>query len=59
LILGIESSFDDTCAAVVEGTGKVLANETNRFKTNFTNDDQPHAPLRAAQFHEENLPLVV
>lgn len=26
LILGIESSFDDTCAAVVEGTGRVLAN---------------------------------
>jgi len=36
LILGIESSFDDTCAAVVEGSGKVLANETNKFKTNFT-----------------------
>lgn len=32
LILGIESSFDDACAAIVEGSGKVLANEKARFK---------------------------
>jgi tRNA A37 threonylcarbamoyltransferase TsaD len=36
LILGIESSFDDSCAGVVEGSGKVLANEINRFKTNLS-----------------------
>ena len=44
LILGIETSFDDTCSAVVSGRGEVLSNE----KISFGKFYAEHAPLKSA-----------
>lgn len=55
-ILGIESSFDDSCSGIVSSSGEVLANEVASFKKDFSG---PDAPIRAADHHSENLPLVV
>ena len=44
LILGVETSFDDTCSAVVSSCGKVLSNERERFRLGVNGAD---APVRA------------
>ena len=56
LILGVETSFDDTCSAVVSSCGKVYSNERERFKLGVSGAD---APVRAGQHHKEALPIVV
>lgn len=56
LILGVESSFDDSCAGIVSSCGQVLANEKMMFDDNVRGED---APLRAKLHHEKNLPIVV
>lgn len=57
MILGIESSFDDSCAGIVSAAGKVLANSKRTIeKDKFEMQD---APLRAMMHHRENLPLAV
>ena len=57
LILGVETSFDDTCSAVVSSCGKVLSNERARFTV--PRGDGENASIRAAAHHEECLPGVV
>ena len=56
LIMGIESSFDDSCAGIVSSCGRVLANEKKQFMGNYGLED---APLRAAEHHKITLPGVV
>ena len=57
MILGIESSFDDSCAGIVSSAGKVLANAKRTIqKDKF---DMRDAPLRAMHHHRENLPIAV
>jgi tRNA A37 threonylcarbamoyltransferase TsaD len=56
LILGIETSFNDTGAAVVRGNGDVLSNKVSTFAENYRGEA---APLRAAEFHMEQLPNLV
>ena len=49
LILGIESSFDDSCAGIVSSSGQVLANEKRQFLDNVNSEN---APIRAEKHHE-------
>ena len=56
LILGIESSFDDSCAGVVSASGKILANTKRQLNKLWGVQD---APIRAREFHQENLPLAI
>jgi N6-L-threonylcarbamoyladenine synthase len=56
LILGIETSFNDTGAAVVKGTGEILSNLRSTFTDRY---ELEHAPIRAKEHHEEELPKVV
>lgn len=56
MILGIETSFNDTGAAVVRGNGDVLSNKVSTFAENYRGEA---APLRAAEFHMEQLPNLV
>lgn len=58
LVLGIETSFDDTAAAVVAGDGRILSNESE-------SQDAVHAsfggvqPKLAAQAHSSMLGLTL
>ena len=54
MILGIESSFNDTGVAIVRADGKVLANVTKTFEDRYQGES---APLRAADHHVEQLPI--
>jgi tRNA A37 threonylcarbamoyltransferase TsaD len=56
LLLGIESSFDDTCASVVEGTGAVLSNIRKSYLGDKHESDMP---IKVAAHHEAMLPGVV
>ena len=56
MILGIESSFNDSAAAVVSGTGAVLSNQVKTFSERY---NAASAPIRASEFHAENLPLLI
>ncbi len=56
MILGIESSFNDSAAAVVSGTGAVLSNQVKTFSERY---NATSAPIRAAEFHAENLPFLI
>jgi N6-L-threonylcarbamoyladenine synthase len=55
LILGLECSFNDSCAAVVSSTGKVLSNT----KKTFPKSNQPDALTKATSFHAEQLPMMI
>ena len=55
MIIGIETSFDDTCAAIVRADGSVLSNE----KESFGKYMSEHAPIKSAQYHQQNLPKVL
>jgi len=57
MILGIESSFDDSCAGIVSSCGSVLANSKRRLEGDKF--DLQDAPIRARNHHRENLPIVV
>ena len=57
MILGIESSFDDTCAGIVTASGSILANTKRCLNKNKF--DMTNAPIVARDHHRENLPLVV
>ena len=50
LILGVETSFDDTCSAVVSSCGQVLSNEKARFLVESGAGE--NATIRAAAHHE-------
>ncbi len=54
--MGIETSFNDTGAAVVRGTGEVLSNKISSFTDHYL---EQHAPLRAAEHHISQLPDLV
>ena len=56
LILGIEYSFDDSCAGVVSASGKILANTKRCMNKQWGTMD---APIRAQEFHQENLPKAI
>ena len=56
LILGIESSFNDTAAALVTSHGSVFSNEVRSFPDHYQGAD---APLKAKEHHVDNLPIVV
>lgn len=55
-MLGIESSFNDTSAAVVRGTGEILSNKVTTWTDKYRLES---APSRAEDHHKLNLPLVV
>jgi N6-L-threonylcarbamoyladenine synthase len=55
-VLGIESSFNDTSAAVVRGTGEILSNQVATWTDKYRLES---APSRAEDHHKLNLPLVV
>lgn len=57
MILGIESSFDDSCAGIVTPCGTVLAN--TKRSLGGAKFDMKDAPLKAKEHHRENLPIVV
>jgi len=54
--LGIESSFDDSCAAIVRGDGEVLSSKIKRFEGGLVKEN---APIRAADHHMNSLPFLV
>lgn len=58
LVLGIESSCDDSCAAVVSSDGSILSSfQISQEKQNQRN--RGVIPLEAARTHRKNLPIVV
>lgn len=58
LVLGIESSCDDSCAAVVSSKGDILSSfQISQEKQNQRN--RGVIPSEAAKAHRENLPIVV
>ena len=58
LILGIESSCDDSCAAIVSDRGEVLCSfQLSQEKQNQRN--RGIIPSEAAKSHQRNIPIVV
>ena len=58
LVLGIESSCDDSCAAVVSSKGSILSSfQLSQEKQNQQN--RGVIPSEAAKTHRKNLPIVV
>ena len=58
LILGIESSCDDSCAAIVSDRGEVLCSfQLSQEKQNQRN--RGIIPSEAAKSHQQNIPIVV
>ncbi|KAJ2684994.1 Mitochondrial tRNAs modification protein [Coemansia spiralis] len=57
-VLGIETSCDDTAAAVVSGDGRILS-ETNRHQHSVHAAFGGIVPGLAAAHHQANLPLVL
>ena len=58
LVLGIESSCDDSCAAVVSSKGSILSTfQLSQEKQNQQN--RGVIPSEAAKTHRKNLPIVV
>ena len=58
LILGIESSCDDSCAAIVSDRGEVLCSfQLSQEKQNQRN--RGIIPSEAAKSHQRNIPVVV
>lgn len=58
LVLGIESSCDDSCAAIVSEDGQVLCSyQLSQEKQNQRN--RGIIPAEAAKSHSKNIPLVV
>ncbi len=55
MILGIESSFNDTGASVVRGTGQILSNKIATFSDSHT----VNAPIRCMEHHIKHLPSVI
>ena len=55
MVLGIESSFNDSGASVVRGTGQILSNKI----ATFTDTQAVSAPLRCMEHHIKHLPLVI
>lgn len=55
LILGLECSFNDSCASIVSSTGQILANKSSTLP--ITN--KPNGPILARDFHRETLPTMV
>lgn len=56
LILGIESSFNDSGAAVVKGNGEILSNQILTFSEKYHSE---HAPILSKEHHQRSLPIVV
>eukprot|EP00042_Codosiga_hollandica_P027371 m.135746 g.135746 ORF g.135746 m.135746 type:complete len:390 (+) comp52462_c0_seq3:89-1258(+) len=57
-VLGIESSFDDSSIAVVDGSGAVLANVTRSQREHHLASGGT-IPSLAGTLHRDNLPLVL
>lgn len=58
LVLGLESSADDTCASVVSSTRQILSNVV--FKQNNVHESFGGIhPRHAQEAHERNMPLAV
>jgi tRNA A37 threonylcarbamoyltransferase TsaD len=55
LILGLECSFNDSCASVVSSTGQILSNA----KKTFPKSRQPDSLMAAKSFHTEQMPLMI
>ncbi|KAI8318844.1 peptidase M22, glycoprotease [Martensiomyces pterosporus] len=58
IILGLESSCDDTAAAIVASNGQILS-ETNRHQYDVHEEHGGIVPGLAANHHLKNMPLVV
>lgn len=58
LVLGIESSCDDSCAALVREDGKILSS-VQKGQNTITRQFRGVVPLLASKSHEINLPIVV
>jgi tRNA A37 threonylcarbamoyltransferase TsaD len=56
LILGIESSFNDSGAAVVKGNGEILSNKIMTFSEKYHSE---HAPILSKEHHQRSLPFAV
>ncbi|KAI0259674.1 glycoprotease family-domain-containing protein [Gloeopeniophorella convolvens] len=57
-VLALESSADDTCAAVVTSSGEILSNVV--VKQNHIHEDFGGIhPYRAVQAHQQNMPGAV
>ena len=58
LVLGIESSCDDSCAALVREDGRILSS-VQKGQNTITRQFRGVVPLLASKSHEINLPIVV
>lgn len=58
-MLGVEASFDDSAAAIVNCRGQILANEKLSHRNSPENRVENIDPRISLEMHKKNLPLVL